>query len=79
MLGVILQGAQKQSRFETRVSPNQQVQHALILRKAKAGEKILMLNGSAWSHDGVAGGAEWAMQVKQAADRLNNPLQVELK
>ncbi|MBQ1958051.1 MAG: DUF4861 family protein [Alistipes sp.] len=79
MLGVILQGAQKQSRFETRVSPNQQVQHALILRKAKAGEKILMLNGSAWSHASVAGGAEWAMQVKQAADRLNNPLQVELK
>ena len=79
LLGVILQGAEKQSRFQTPTSPNQQPQHALLLRKAKAGEKILMLNGSAWSHAGVAGGAEWAEQVKQAADRLNNPLQIKIK
>ena len=79
LLGVILQGAEKQSRFQTPTSPNQQPQHALLLRKAKSGEKILMLNGSAWSHAGVAGGAEWAEQVKQAADRLNNPLQVKIK
>ena len=79
LLGVILQGGEKQSRFQTLTSPNQQVQHALILRKAKAGEKILMLNGSAWSHAGVEGGAEWAEEIKKAADRLNNPLRVEVK
>lgn len=79
LLGVILLGDEGQSRFQTLTSPDQQFQHALILRKAKAGEKILMLNGSAWSHAGVAGGAEWTEEVQQAADRLNNPLRVKIK
>ena len=79
LLGVILQGNEGQSRFQTLSSPDQQLRHALILRKAKAGEKILMLNGSAWSHAGVEGGATWAKEVQQVADRLNNPLRVKIK
>ena len=79
LLGVILQGNEGQSRFQTLSSPDQQLRHALILRKAKAGEKILMLNGSAWSHTGVEGGAAWAKEVQQVADRLNNPLRVKIK
>ena len=53
--------------------------HAVVTRRVKAGDKIVMLNGSGWSQGGVATHAEWQAQVARAAESLAQPLSVVVK
>ena len=53
--------------------------HIVVTKKIKAGEKVVMLNGSGWSQGGVASHEEWCRQVAQATEALNNPLSVIIK
>ena len=53
--------------------------HAVVTRRVKAGDKIVMLNGSGWSQGGVANHAEWQTQVAKAAEMLAQPLSVVVK
>jgi hypothetical protein len=53
--------------------------HAVVTRRVKAGDKIVMLNGSGWSQGGVANHAEWQAQVARAAESLAQPLSVVVK
>lgn len=53
--------------------------HAVVTRRVKAGDKIVMLNGSGWSQGGVANHAEWQAQVTKAAEMLVQPLSVVVK
>lgn len=78
-LAVILQGGEKVSRFSNQNPSSKAETHAVILRRVNAGEKILMLNGSGWSHAGVEGGQTWSTEVKRCAEQLENPLRVELR
>ena len=52
--------------------------HAVVTRRVKAGEKIVMLNGSGWSQGGVASHEEWQTQVARAAESLAHPLAVKV-
>lgn len=52
--------------------------HAVVTRRVKAGEKIIMLNGSGWSQGGVASHEEWQTQVARAAESLVRPLAVKV-
>ena len=52
--------------------------HAVVKRRIKAGEKVVMLNGSGWSQGGVASHAEWQVQVAEAAAKVAQPLTVEV-
>ena len=53
--------------------------HAVVTRRVKAGEKVVMLNGSGWSQGGVASHADWQVQVAEVAEKLTQPLIVEIK
>ncbi len=53
--------------------------HAVVRCRVKAGDKIIMLNGSGWSQGGVVSHAEWQAQVAEAAEKLAKPLTVEVK
>ena len=52
--------------------------HAVVTRRVKAGEKIVMFNGSGWSQGSVASHEEWQAQVARAAESLAHPLSVEV-
>ena len=66
-LAVILQGGERCTQIDS---------HAVVLRKVKAGEKVVMLSGSGWSHAGIESAEAWKSVVEQYAARLSNPLQV---
>ena len=53
--------------------------HALVTRRAKAGEKIVMLNGSGWSRAGVDDAEEWRRAVEERAEALAAPLNARVK
>lgn len=67
-LAVILQGGERCAQIDS---------HAAVVRKVKAGDKVVMLSGSAWSHAGVESPEAWRADVEHYAARLANPLQVE--
>ncbi|MBR4994733.1 MAG: DUF4861 family protein [Alistipes sp.] len=52
--------------------------HAVVTKRVKAGDKIVMLNGSGWSQGGVGSHDEWLQQVTTAAVRLSQPLEVKV-
>lgn len=68
-LAVVLEGGKVAADIDS---------HAVVTKRVKAGEKVVMLNGSGWSQGGVASHAEWCQQVAQATEALNNPLKVEV-
>lgn len=53
--------------------------HAVVVRKVKAGERVVMLNGSGWSLGGVEEHSQWLQQVEQAAERMAKPLNVRIR
>ncbi len=67
-LAVILQGGERCAQIDS---------HAAVVRKVKAGDRVIMLSGSAWSHAGVESPEAWRAEVEHYAARLANPLQVE--
>ena len=67
-LAVIMEGGQGTAQIDS---------HAVVLRKVKAGEKVVVLSGSGWSHAGIESHDEWQAQVEHYAARLANPLKVE--
>ncbi len=69
-LGVILAGGEGVIRADG---------HALILGRAKAGEKITVLNGSGWSRGGVDDVGEWQRLVRERAETSAAPLKVKVK
>ena len=69
-LAVVLEGGKVAADIDS---------HIVVTKKVKAGEKVVMLNGSGWSQGGVASHEEWCRQVAQATEALNNPLSVIIK
>lgn len=69
-LGVILAGGERITYADG---------HALVTRRARAGEKITMLNGSGWSRAGVDDAEEWQRTVRERAEALAAPLRVRVK
>lgn len=69
-LGVILKGGEGVVRADG---------HMLISGRARAGERIVMLNASGWSHAGVGDPEQWAREVGRRAEALNAPLRVEIR
>lgn len=68
-LAVVLEGGESTPDIDS---------HALVKRRVKAGEKIVMLNGAGWSLGGVPTHQEWLEQVERAAEQLAHPLKVEV-
>ena len=69
-LGVILAGGGEVIRADG---------HALVLGRARAGERITVLSGSGWSRAGVDDAGEWQRMVRERAEAEAAPLKVTVR
>lgn len=62
--------------LESAASTSDMDNHAVAIRKTRAGDTIRMWNGSAWSGADMESHEKWVIEVEKQAQRIASPLEV---